>query len=65
VTLERDGLTRRFGDIVALDSLSFTVPPGRVFDFLGPDGVAVGLGAVTWWERTSSVALCSNFSRAT
>ncbi len=38
MTLELDGLTRRFGDIVALDSLSFTVPPGKVFGFLGPNG---------------------------
>jgi ABC-2 type transport system ATP-binding protein len=36
--LELDGLTRRFGDVVALDGLSFTVPPGRVFGFLGPNG---------------------------
>jgi ABC-2 type transport system ATP-binding protein len=36
--LEFEGLTRRFGDIVALDGLSFTVPPGEVFGFLGPNG---------------------------
>lgn len=36
--LELDGLTRRFGDVVALDHLSFTVPPGEVFGFLGPNG---------------------------
>jgi len=38
VTLELDGLTRRFGDIVALDRLSFAVPTGQVFGFLGPNG---------------------------
>ena len=26
--LELDGLTRRFGDVIALDDLSFTVEPG-------------------------------------
>src|ERR1700722_14548365 len=36
--LELDGLTRRFGDVVALDGLSFTVPTGQVFGFLGPNG---------------------------
>ena len=36
--LELDGLTRRFGSLVALDDLSFTVPPGQVFGFLGPNG---------------------------
>jgi len=36
--LELDGLRRRFGATVALDSLSFKVPPGQVFGFLGPNG---------------------------
>jgi ABC-2 type transport system ATP-binding protein len=36
--LELEGLTRRFGDVVALDGLSFAVPPGQVFGFLGPNG---------------------------
>jgi ABC-2 type transport system ATP-binding protein len=31
-------LQRRYGEVVALDGLSFTVPPGRVFGFLGPNG---------------------------
>jgi ABC-type transporter Mla maintaining outer membrane lipid asymmetry ATPase subunit MlaF len=37
-TLELDGLCRRYGNVVALDGLSFTVPPGQVFGFLGPNG---------------------------
>jgi ABC-2 type transport system ATP-binding protein len=36
--LELDGLTRCFGDILALDHLTFSVPPGQVFGFLGPNG---------------------------
>ncbi|HLI74471.1 MAG TPA: ATP-binding cassette domain-containing protein [Acidimicrobiales bacterium] len=36
--LEFDGLTRHYGEVVALDHLSFTVPPGQVFGFLGPNG---------------------------
>jgi len=38
VTLEFDGLRCRFGSVVALDGLSFTVPAGEVFGFLGPNG---------------------------
>jgi len=59
--LELEGLTRHFGDVVALDGLSFTVPTGQVFGFLGPNGagkttamravfdlVALDSGVVRW-----------------
>jgi ABC-2 type transport system ATP-binding protein len=36
--IEAHGLTKRFGDTVAVDHLSFTVEPGRVTGFLGPNG---------------------------
>ncbi len=36
--LELDGLTRRFGPVMALDDLSFSVPAGQVVGFLGPNG---------------------------
>jgi ABC-2 type transport system ATP-binding protein len=36
--LELDGLTRRFGDRVALDGLSFTVAAGQLYGFVGPNG---------------------------
>jgi ABC-2 type transport system ATP-binding protein len=32
------GLTKRFGDVLAVDDLSFTVPRGTVVGFLGPNG---------------------------
>ena len=32
------GLTRRFGDFVAVNDLSFSVKPGEVFGFLGANG---------------------------
>src|ERR1700746_4100771 len=32
------GLTKRFGDKLAVDQLSFTVEPGRITGFLGPNG---------------------------
>jgi ABC-2 type transport system ATP-binding protein len=36
--LELQGLTRRYGDLVALDGLSFTVREGQLFGFVGPNG---------------------------
>ncbi len=36
--IEIQGLTKRFGRTLAVDSLSFQVHPGRVTGFLGPNG---------------------------
>ena len=36
--LDLDDLHRRFGDVVALDGMSFTVEAGKVVGFLGPNG---------------------------
>jgi ABC-type Mn2+/Zn2+ transport system ATPase subunit len=36
--LELKGLTRCYGDLVALDDLSFTVAEGQLFGFVGPNG---------------------------
>lgn len=36
--VEVAGLTRRFGDFVAVDDVTFSVAPGEVFGFLGPNG---------------------------
>ena len=55
VMIEVAGLTKRFGPVVAVDNLSFTVRPGQVTGFLGPNGagktttmrVILGLGAPT------------------
>ena len=56
-----DGLTRRFGSVVALDGLTFSVTSGQVVGFLGPNGagktttmralfglVDLDAGTVTW-----------------
>ncbi len=32
------GLTKKFGDLIALDDVTFSVPRGRVFGYLGPNG---------------------------
>ena len=55
-----DGLTKRYGGITAVDSLSFTAQPGRVTGFLGPNGagksttlrILVGLVAATAGSAT-------------
>ena len=64
VSLELVGLSRRFRSVVALDGLTFSVPPGEVFGFLGPNGagktttmraifgvVALEAGQVRWQGR--------------
>jgi ABC-2 type transport system ATP-binding protein len=57
-----DGLTRRFGDFVAVDRLSFSVRPGEVFGFLGPNGagkttaIRMLIGVLPPSEGTARVA---------
>jgi ABC-2 type transport system ATP-binding protein len=36
--VEARGLTKRYGDVLALDRLDLAVPAGSVFGFLGPNG---------------------------
>ena len=61
MTLDFAGLSRRFGEVLALDDLSFTVPAGEVVGFLGPNGsgktttmravfglIALDSGSVRW-----------------
>jgi ABC-2 type transport system ATP-binding protein len=38
VSLRVSGVTKRFGDFIAVEDLSFDVRAGRVFGFLGPNG---------------------------
>ncbi|MFN0280164.1 MAG: ABC transporter ATP-binding protein [Pyrinomonadaceae bacterium] len=38
VTLRVENVTKRFGDFIAVEDLSFDVRAGRVFGFLGPNG---------------------------
>jgi ABC-2 type transport system ATP-binding protein len=64
VSLVIDRVTKRFGSIVALDGLTFEVPEGRVFGFLGANGagktttmrIVLGVleaddGTITWQGR--------------
>jgi ABC-2 type transport system ATP-binding protein len=38
VSLQIDGLSKTFGAVVALDDLTFNVPAGQIFGFLGANG---------------------------
>ena len=37
-TIDIEGLTKRFGPVLAVDGLSFRVPEGTITGFLGPNG---------------------------
>src|SRR5690348_5789411 len=36
--IETHGLTRRFGDLMAVDHLDLTIAEGEIFGLVGPDG---------------------------
>jgi ABC-2 type transport system ATP-binding protein len=69
VSLVIDHVSKRFGSVVALDDLSFTVEPGRIFGLLGANGAGkttcmrivldilrADSGSVTW-QGTLNTAL--------
>ena len=57
--IEVSGLRKRFGRTLALDGMTFTVPPGQVTGFVGPNGagksttmrVILGLDAADAGQR--------------
>lgn len=38
LSIKTEGLTKNFGDLVAVDGISFSVKKGEIFGFLGPNG---------------------------
>ncbi|MBK5224461.1 MAG: ATP-binding cassette domain-containing protein [Acidimicrobiia bacterium] len=72
--LELTGLRRHYGDVIALDGLSFVARPGRLLGFLGPNGagkttamrsifglVEPDAGTVTWEGRPLDAGLRRTF----
>ncbi|MBO0821049.1 MAG: ATP-binding cassette domain-containing protein, partial [Nocardiopsaceae bacterium] len=72
--LEIDGLRRQYGAVTALDGLTFGVPAGEVFGFLGPNGsgktttmravfgvTALDAGEIRWRGRPVNAAARRGF----
>jgi len=62
VSVEVNGLTKRFGDFTAVDNISFSVNHGEIFGFLGPNGagksttIRMLCGILTPTEGSGTVA---------
>jgi ABC-2 type transport system ATP-binding protein len=72
--LELTDLARRYGDVVALDGISFSVAPGQLYGFVGPNGagktttmrIVLGVlapdrGEVRWRGKPVDAATRSRF----
>lgn len=53
--IEARGLTKRFGDVLAVDAVDFDVREGEVFGFLGPNGAG----------KTTTINMLTGLARAT
>jgi ABC-2 type transport system ATP-binding protein len=53
--LEIEGLSKRYGSILALDGVTMTVPAGSIFGFLGPNGAG----------KTTLIRIIMGFMKAT
>src|SRR5688572_2695866 len=74
MVLELTDLARRYGDVIALDGISFSVAPGQLYGFVGPNGagktttmrivlgvLAADRGEVRWREKPVDAATRSRF----
>jgi len=62
-----DGLTKRFGDVTAVDAISFDVAEGEIFGFLGPNGAGKTttlMMLVTLLDPTSGTATVNGYDIA-
>ncbi|HTT35015.1 MAG TPA: ABC transporter ATP-binding protein [Thermoplasmata archaeon] len=63
--IHTDGLTKRFGDVVAVDHVSLDIAEGEVFGFLGPNGagktttIRMLAGLIGRTEGSAEVAGCA------
>jgi energy-coupling factor transporter ATP-binding protein EcfA2 len=60
--IEADALRKAFGQVTALDGLSFQVPAGSVLGLLGPNGsgktTAVSILSTSLWPDAGRAAVC-------
>jgi ABC-2 type transport system ATP-binding protein len=64
LAIETFGLTRRFGDLIALDHLDLHIPYGQIFGLLGPNGAGKSTTIkmlATLLEPTSGTARIAGF----
>jgi ABC-2 type transport system ATP-binding protein len=63
--IEARGLTKRYGDTLAVDNLSFEVEPGRITGFLGPNGAGktTTMRLILGLDRPSSGTVTVNGKR--
>jgi ABC-2 type transport system ATP-binding protein len=67
-TIEVSNLTKKFGDLVAVDKISFSINEGEIFGLLGPNGAGKTTTISmlsTILKPTSGEALVNNFNIAT
>jgi ABC-2 type transport system ATP-binding protein len=55
LAIETKDLTKRFGDLAAVDGIDLALPPGRIYGLLGPNGSG----------KTTLIRLLSGLARAT
>ena len=66
--IETESLTKSFGDVIAVNNISFTVKKGEIFGFLGPNGAGKSTTMMiltTLLKPTSGKALISGFDVTT
>ncbi|WP_428326552.1 ATP-binding cassette domain-containing protein [Nitrosopumilus sp.] len=64
-SIETKSLTKSFGDVTAVDDISFTVENGEIFGFLGPNGAGKSTTMMiltTLLKPTSGQALISGYN---
>ena len=67
-SIETKSLTKKFGDLKAVDTISFNVEHGEIFGFLGPNGAGKSTTMMiltTLLKPTSGQALVSGYDVAT
>ena len=63
-SIETKSLTKSFGDVIAVNGISFSVKKGEIFGFLGPNGAGKSTTIMiltTLLKTTSGQALISGF----